>query len=83
MTTLKPLVFALVLAFGGCIPATPFQRFSFPRGGYLTKPIQDGIYQVDFVADGVTSQSQAAYYALARAAEVTLQSGRRFAGTSC
>ena len=63
---------------GGCIAATPYQRFSFPRGGYDTKPLQDGIYQIDFAANGVTAHSQAAYYALVRAAEVTLQSGRRY-----
>ena len=58
--------------------ATPYQRFSFPRGGYDTKPLQDGIYQIDFAANGVTAQAQASYYALVRAAEVTLQSGRRY-----
>ena len=78
MKTLKPLAFSLALTLSGCISATPYQRFSFPRGGYDTKPIQDGIYQIDFAANGVTAQSQAAYYALVRAAEVTLQSGRRY-----
>ena len=78
MTNLKPLAFTLALALAGCVSATPYQRFSFPRGGYITKPIQDGIYQVDFAAKGVTSQSQTAYYALVRAAEVTLQGGRRY-----
>ena len=73
-----PLFTAAAVMLGGCISATPYQRFSFPRGGYDTKPIQDGIYQVDFAANGVTSQSQTAYYALVRAAEVTLQSGRRY-----
>ena len=76
MKTLKPLAFSLALALSGCISATPYQRFSFPRGGYDTKPLQDGIYQIDFAANGVTAQSQAAYYALVRASEVTLQSGR-------
>jgi hypothetical protein len=61
------------LCFSDAIPT-----ISFPRGGYDTKPIQDGIYQVDFAANGVTSQSQTAYYALVRAAEVTLQGGRRY-----
>ena len=78
MTNLKPLAFTLAFALAGCVSATPYQRFSFPRGGYDTKPIQDGIYQVDFAANGVTSQSQTAYYALVRAAEVTLQGGRRY-----
>ena len=78
MKTLKPLIFSLALGLSGCISATPYQRFSFPRGGYDTKPLQDGIYQIDFAANGVTAQSQAAYYALVRAAEVTLQSGHRF-----
>ena len=78
MKTLKPLALALALILSGCISATPYQRFSFPRGGYDTKPIQDGVYQIDFAANGVTAQSQAAYYALVRAAEVTLQSGHRY-----
>jgi len=78
MKTLKPLALALALMLSSCISATPYQRFSFPRGGYGTKPIQDGVYQIDFAANGVTSQSQTAYYALVRAAEVTLQSGRRY-----
>ena len=78
MKTLKPLAFSLALILSGCISATPYQRFSFPRGGYDTKPIQDGIYQIDFAANGVTAQSQTAYYALVRAAEVTLQSGQRY-----
>ena len=33
----------------------------FPRGGYDTKPLQDGIYQIDFAENGVTAQAQAAY----------------------
>ena len=78
MKTLTPLVFTLPFTLAGCISATPYQRFSFPRGGYDTKPIQDGVYQIDFAANGVTAQSQAAYYALVRAAEVTLQSGQRY-----
>lgn len=69
---------SLALVLTGCIAATPYQRFSFPRGGYDTKPLQDGIYQIDFFANGVTAQAQASYYALVRAAEVTLQSGRRY-----
>ncbi len=78
MKSLKPVAFVLSLMLTGCIAATPYQRFSFPRGGYDTKPLQDGIYQIDFAANGVTAQSQAAYYALVRAAEVTLQSGHRY-----
>ena len=69
---------SLALVLTGCIAATPYQRFSFPRGGYDTKPLQDGIYQIDFAANGVTAQAQASYYAVVRAAEVTLQSGRRY-----
>jgi hypothetical protein len=72
------LLAAVALMLNGCVSATPYQRFAFPRGGYDTKPIQDGVYQIDFAANGVTAQSQAAYYALVRAAEVTLQGGRRY-----
>ena len=33
---------------------------AFPGGGYDTKPLQVGIYQIDFAASGGTAQSQAA-----------------------
>jgi hypothetical protein len=65
----------LALAICGC--ATPYGRHQL-AGGYSEVRIQNDIYRIVFDGNGFIHKSAVDYYALVRAAELTVQQGRNY-----
>jgi hypothetical protein len=65
----------LALAICGC--ATPYGPHQL-TGGYSEVRIQNDIYRIVFDGNGFIHQSAVDYYALVRAAELTIQQGRNY-----
>ncbi|HXB01561.1 MAG TPA: hypothetical protein VNV15_01930 [Opitutaceae bacterium] len=77
----QSLLLALTLMFASCATPTPYQPdkqgvwATPPLGGYTDEKIDDHLYWVEFLPNGLTSKEATEDYTLLRAAELTLEKG--------
>ena len=67
----------LLLCFGICGCATPYQKIGF-TGGYTDTKIQDDVFKVTFKGNAKLERDRAEDYGLLRCAEVTLENNYNY-----
>ena len=75
MKTLKPLAFLAFVMLSGC--ATEYGPRQF-AGGYSEVHIQNDVFRILVDGNAYIHKSQIEYYALVRAAELTVKQGRNY-----
>jgi hypothetical protein len=75
MKSISSLSLAAFIMLTGC--ATPYGLHQV-AGGYSDVRVQNDVFRVVFDGNGFIHKSQVDYYALVRAAELTVQSGRDY-----
>ena len=75
MKTLKPLAFLAFVMLSGC--ATEYGPRQF-AGGYSEVHIQNDVFRISVDGNAYIHKSQIEYYALVRAAELTVKQGRNY-----
>jgi hypothetical protein len=75
MKPMKPFAFLACVMLSGC--ATPYGPHQL-AGGYSELRIQDDVFRIVVDGNGFIHKSRIDYYAIVRAAELTVQQGRNY-----